>query len=296
MYVAVVGVIELHAEVVVMGREFHVLNLGAGVQSTTLYLMSLFGEFEFTFDVAIFADPQDEPEAVYRHLDWLESLNGPRIIRATIGCLGDDLKNGRNSTGQRFASIPAFTSDREGEALGMVRRQCTREYKIDVITKSIRQDLIGLRPRQRIPKDVHVHQYVGFSYDEPRRAARMRGRYTTIPWASVHFPLIDEVMKRGDCQRWLEEYGEVPHETPRSACVFCPFHSNDEWRRVKEVPADWERACEVDDALRVEGTVCNRNLDQKLYVHRSCRPLRDVNLEDNQMSLFDMDCEGGCGL
>ena len=146
-----------------------------------------------------------------------------------------------------------------------------------------------------MPKDVHVHQYVGFSYDEPRRAARMRGRYVAIPWASVHFPLIDEVMKRGDCLRWLDDYG-VPHQTPRSACVFCPFHSNDEWRRVKSNEADWERACEIDDALRNEESVVNRGLDSKLYLHRSCRPLRDVNLEDNQKSLFDMECEGGCGL
>ena len=116
-----------------------------------------------------------------------------------------------------------------------------------------------------------------------------------MPWTSCHFPLIDEVMKRGDCLRWLDDYG-VPHETPRSACVFCPFHSDDEWRRVKSNEADWERACEIDDVLRREGSVVSRGLDSKLYLHRSCRPLRDVNLEDNQKSLFDMECEGGCGL
>jgi len=275
-------------------REYHILNLGAGVQSTTIYLMGMRGELEHDFDVAIFADPQDEPQSVYSHLDWLESLDGPQIIRATAGCLGDDLQSGRGET-LRFASIPAFTAMSEGDPLAIVRRQCTQDYKIDVITRTIRQDVVGVKPRQRMPKDVHVHQYVGFSYDEPRRAARMRGRYVAIPWASVHFPLIDEVMKRGDCLRWLDDYG-VPHETPRSACVFCPFHSNDEWRRVKSNEADWERACEIDDALRNEESVVNRGLDSKLYLHRSCRPLRDVNLEDNQKSLFDMECEGGCGL
>ena len=43
-------------------REYHILNLGAGVQSTTLYLMGMRGELEHDFDVAIFADPQDEPQ------------------------------------------------------------------------------------------------------------------------------------------------------------------------------------------------------------------------------------------
>lgn len=277
-----------------MVREFHVLNLGAGVQSTTLYLMGMRGELEHNFDVAIFADPGDEPESVYKHLEWLESLDGPKIIRASRGCLGDDLQHGRGKT-KRFASIPAFTAMTEGQPLAMVRRQCTSDYKIDVIVKAIRQDVVGLKPRQRMPESVHVHQYVGFSYDEPGRAARMRGRYVAIPWASVHFPLIDEVMKRGDCVRWLEDYG-VPHETPRSACVFCPFHSDDEWRRVRRNDADWKRACEIDDALRDEKSVVNRGLDSQLYVHRSCRPLREVDLDDSQMSLFDMECEGGCGL
>ena len=65
---------------------------------------------------------------------------------------------------------------------------------------------------------------------------------------------------------------------------------------MKEHPVDWERACEVDDSLRIEGNIVNRGLNAKLYVHRSCRPLREVNLNDSQMSLFDMECEGGCGL
>ena len=41
-----------------MGAEYHILNLGAGVQSTTLYLMGVYGELDQPFDVAIFADPR----------------------------------------------------------------------------------------------------------------------------------------------------------------------------------------------------------------------------------------------
>ena len=63
-------------------REFHILNLGAGVQSTTLYLMACRGEFRC--DVAIFADTGDEPKAVYEHLEWLKSLEGD-IIEAVTG-------------------------------------------------------------------------------------------------------------------------------------------------------------------------------------------------------------------
>lgn len=53
----------------------------------------------------IFADTQEEPESVYRHLEWLKSLGGPPILIDTAGKLGDDLIHGKNSTGQRFTSI-----------------------------------------------------------------------------------------------------------------------------------------------------------------------------------------------
>lgn len=89
--------------------ELHVLSLGAGVQSTALYLMSIEGLLP-KLDAAIFADTQEEPGEVYSHLAWLRSLGGPPILTGTAGKLGDDLRNGRNSTGGRFASIPAFTT------------------------------------------------------------------------------------------------------------------------------------------------------------------------------------------
>jgi hypothetical protein len=275
--------------------EYHVLSLGAGVQSTTIYLMALDGELDVKFDCAVFADTQEEPKDVYRHLDWMQSLGGPPIHVRTVGRLGDDLISGRNSTGQRFASIPCFTTSREGESQGMVQRQCTKEYKIEVIERYIRRELLGLIPRQRVPAGVTVNQYMGFSMDEPGRAARARLRFKQVRWGEVHFPLFDLEMTRRDCVRYLE--GRVPHEVPRSACVFCPFKNNREWQSLRDNdPEGWQRAVEVDKALRIEGNVVNRGLDQKLYVHRSCRPLDEANLGDDQPGLFDMECEGGCGL
>lgn len=53
----------------------HVISLGAGVQSTTMALMAAHGEIKPMPDVAIFADTQWEPKAVYDHLDWLGSPN-----------------------------------------------------------------------------------------------------------------------------------------------------------------------------------------------------------------------------
>jgi hypothetical protein len=56
-------------------KELHILNLGAGVQSTTLYLMFMRRVLQPQIDYAIFADTGEEPTPVYRHLEWLQSLN-----------------------------------------------------------------------------------------------------------------------------------------------------------------------------------------------------------------------------
>lgn len=271
-----------------------ILSLGAGVQSTTLYLMALTGEV--SFDCAIFADLGEEPAPVYRHLEWLKSLGGPTIHTVSAGRLGDDLVNGRNSTGQRFASIPAWTAWREAEPCGVTRRQCTSEYKIDPIERFIRRDLLGMQPGQRLPSHTRVNQLIGISMDEAGRALRIRNNAKW--WAKMEFPLIDKGMTRRDCVAWLKAYG-VPHEVPRSACVFCPYKSDHEWDwLIKNDPDGFARAVEIDEALRRDGVVVNRNMNQSLYIHRSCIPLRDVKFTDADkgQGSFNLDCEGGCAL
>lgn len=291
--------------------EFSVLNLGAGVQSTYTYLR--YGDPDRAggplFSYAIFADTQEEPGAVYEHLAWMQSLEArgyPRILIASKGKLGDHLKVGVNSTGGRFASIPAFTKAPGDEREGRTRRQCTSEYKIEVIDRVIRRQILGLQPRQRIPRSVHVYQFIGISLDEMRRSFRIMKRYEEIKWSSVRFPLLEDRITRAQCQAWFRDSGVVPHVVPRSACVFCPFHTDEEWVRLQlEDPAAFARAVEIDDALRVPGNVVNRSMDKPMFLHRSCQPIRSIDfvaLEEivrKQPYLspaFIEECEGMCGV
>ena len=280
-------------------KEFHILNLGAGVQSTAMYLMFMRGDLKPQIDFAIFADTQDEPLAVYKHLEWLQSLGGPPILIRTRGKLSEHLMKGQNSTGQRFASIPAFTLRPNGTE-GKVRRQCSAEYKIEVIQKTIRQDICGAAPGRK-PKGIIVHQYIGISLDESGRARRIAAA-KRAKYYRVHFPLIDNFMTRTNCITYLAD--KVPHETPRSACVFCPFHSDYEWDRQKrEDPESWAESVRIDHALRVPGNVVNRNLNQALFLHRSCVPLDLVQLDTSpdarkaQLAInFSAECMGVCGV
>jgi hypothetical protein len=280
----------------------NVLSLGAGVQSTALYLKFMRGEMSETLHAAIFADTQDEPAAVYRHLAWLKSLGGPPILTGTAGKLSDDLKHGRNSTGGRFASIPAFTTPDGGSIIGVVPRQCSREYKTDVIGKVLRREILGLKPGLA-PKGVKVNQFIGISLDEAGRAVRLQRNHIAPKYLTRRFPLIESNQTRQDCAAYNAV--AVPHEVPRSACKFCPYHSDYEWDKQKhETPGEFADSVQVDESLRAQGSRCNAKLDQVMYLHRSCKPLELVQLNPKppahksvQLAMnFAAECEGVCGV
>ena len=209
--------------------EFHILSLGAGIQSTTVYLMAHHGELKL--DAAIFADTMEESQATYDHLQWLDNLHSIPIYIVSKSRLGDDLSRGIHSSGQRVASIPAFTLSPQGK-IGRTRRQCTKEYKVEVIEKTIRREILNLKYRQRIPKGTTVHLYFGISADEARRSKKIIERLSKTKWKVPHFPLLDRWMTRRDCEDWLK--GKVPHVVPKSACVFCPFKDNRSWYAMKQ--------------------------------------------------------------
>lgn len=282
-------------------RELHILNLGAGVQSTALYLMSIDGDEPEVprFDAAVFADTQEEPEDVYKHLEWLESLDGPPIVRVTAGRLGDALDTGEGN-GVHFTSIPSYTLHPQTLSAGIIRRQCTGDFKVKPVEKWVR-DSFGAGVGKPVPKDTIIHQYMGLSFDEPKRVIRVKQRFMAKPsnW-KVHFPLWDMQYERSDCQAYLRE--KLPYEVPRSACVFCPFKSDDEWRLLRDSDqAGWQRAIEIDETCRI-----GSGLDSHRYLHKSCTPLAQVDLrsadeKSGQMNMFSHlrgfqdECEGYCG-
>lgn len=271
-------------------KEYHVLNLGAGVQSTMLYLLACQRhECIPHIDVAIFADTGEEPQAVYRHLEWLKGIDGPEIMVRSRGRRLGDALCGWNGVRGANADIPAYTSNG-----GMLGRRCSGNYKRDVVIKAIREEIVGLKPCQRFPKaDVVIHQYLGLSFDEGKRVLRYKiSAMNRTPWSVPHFPLWETRTARPVCKRWLKP--RVPHRVPRSACTFCPFRLNDEWRDVQSCKQDMERACAVDVGIR------DLWPDQgAAYVHRSCVPLAEADLADKgdgqQEFGFVRDCEGMCG-
>ena len=271
------------------------ISLGAGVQSSTLYALAARGEIGPMPDVAIFADTQAEPKWVYEQLDYLEAKHGDviPIVRVTDGSLTDALKRALPTENRvaRYASIPFWTVGDDGRrAPG--RRQCTREHKIDPIKREARR-MLGVEKGRRVPKNVQAEEWVGISMDEIHRAKPSR-----YPWIVTRWPLLfDRPMRRAQCIQWMETNGyKIPK---RSACFFCPYHGNDEWKQIRdEAPELWKQAIELDDSMRAAGPM--RGMRRLQYMHRSLVPLReavlDEDTDDSQLDLFQNECEGMCGV
>lgn len=262
-----------------------ILSLGAGVQSSTLALMIAHGEIPMV-DCAIFADTGAEPAGVYDWLGWLEKQL-PFPVHRVMHKEGL-LENIRKSVkGGRFAGAPFFTESKAGG--GVLRRQCTREFKIQPITKKVRE-LCGLAKGQRAGKEIRAIQYIGISLDE---AVRMKP--SRDAWIKHEWPLVERRMTRVDCLNWMKSHG---YPMPaKSACTFCPYHNDGLWRDMKlNDPVSFQQAVEVDELIRggVRGTT------QRLYLHQSMKPLAEVDFRNaadfGQIDAFNNECEGMCGV
>jgi hypothetical protein len=260
-----------------------VISLGAGVQSTTLALLAAHGEVGPMPHMAIFADTQWEPKAVYEHLAWMSRdgfLPFP-IVRITAGNLRQDILNRSSRTGERYTAVPWHMRKANGEA-ALGQRQCTGQYKLFPIQREIVRHLGGKRPKGG------AEVWIGISTDEAMRCKASRVQYLVNRW-----PLIERRMNRNDCLRWLERHGYP--EPPKSACIGCPFTNDQRWREIKARPDEWTDALAVDAAIRHQPGFRGQQ-----FMHRSLKPLDQVDLstaEDHgQLNLWNNECEGMCGV
>ena len=202
---------------------------------------------------------------------------------------------------------------------GMLRRQCTKEVKVVPIVRYIKEEVLGIRRGYPVKK--RVRSMMGFSAEEVFRVKPDRET-----WITSTYPLMDARIFRPECIRIVVERAGLG--TPRkSACVFCPYHSDRYWAEMKrDDPQSFEKACRVDEMIRTtasrdqlyrrdDGTTTQANVRveivardgkplgrgkdgiaaDEIFVHRSCRPLREVHFGD-QPALWDEECEGHCGI
>ncbi len=283
----------------------HILSLGAGVQSSTLALMAAAGEVTPMPHCAIFADTQDEPASVYRWLDWLEKQLPFPILRVTKGSLSETclkIRHKKDGTGTWAKSaVPAFIANPDGTR-GIIQRQCTYDYKVMQLIKAAKR-LVRERDihDSSVGSDrfrwnrVRAIQWIGISLDEVYRMKPSREK-----WIGHRWPLVDARMTRHDCLRWMDAHG-FP-KPPRSACLYCPYHSDAEWARLKkEEPEDFAKAVQFDNDYRATKRATG-NIRGMPYLHSSLKPLSEVDFSTDtergqgMLAGFGNECEGICGV
>lgn len=309
------------------------LSLGGGVQSKTLIKLSALGLFGVPkASNAIFADTGDELDDTYREIDALEKWCEPHGIKVERVAVGTSLAAAavdgifRLNGNRFFVSIPMFTtydhpltercefcSEDDPHPLhellttkmlgasvrhyGVLRRQCTNEFKLAPIRKRVRE-LLGLEAGARA-KGKTARALIGISLDEASRMKPSRDSFITNC-----YPLVDARISRRDCIKWLLGNGfNVPI---KSACRFCPYHDDAYWKWQKEQrPADFALSCEFDEKIR---DLAKAGVKGVGYIHRSCKPLREVDFDAKVVKeqgefefvesagKFGAECEGMCGV
>jgi hypothetical protein len=281
--------------------QWDIISLGGGVQSSAMALMAAVGDITPMPQAAIFADTQAEPKEVYLWLDWLEKQLPFPVHRVTAGSLADMEMQIRVSkkSGKTYkkSEIPAFGKNPDGSK-GILGRKCTRDFKIQPIKVKARE-ICGVKRGQ---KNITVTQWIGISYDEMGRATASRE-----PWSQTRFPLLEKEITREGCLEWMKAHGYP--EPPRSACLFCPFHSDHEWQRIKGGDAaEWQYVQDFEKQLQASAEKC-QVMRSVPFLHPSLVPIGEVEFKpakaaegSKQMTMHEMwndiknDCSGMCGV
>ena len=184
----------------------HILNLGAGVNSTALLLYLI--EKKYPLDEVIFADTGAELKETYSYLPKIIKYCKDQKIKFTIVRKKEKIvwllqvDQSLQNLCERQHIIPSRLS-----------RWCTYKFKIHPIQKHLK------------PAGVHI-QYFGISSEESHRA-KLKGRNAK---AIRKYPLVENNIDRIGCIDIIKDYGwDIP---VKSGCFFCPFQSLKAWQHL----------------------------------------------------------------
>lgn len=281
------------------------MSFGGGVQSTALAILALKRDPRLLKvtgglvpDLYLFADTGDERAVTMQHVAkmqvWLSGEGfGFEVLRRPESLSEHVLSRVRE--GKRGINLPpVMIAAADGRTMP-AQRGCTSHFKVKLLDSHAKR----VYKAQRKAGEV-ITQWYGMSYDEPHRL-----RESQDAWRRYAYPLYMMGWTRWHCEQYLA--GQTyPDGSPvlcvRSSCVYCPFHSDAEWRELRDHdPEGWQRAVAFDAALR-EGGQPIAGLRSLAYVHKGRVPLGDAPLDEppsSQLDLFgvqDEECHGVCGV
>ena len=208
-------------------------SFGAGIQSFTLFAMSCNGDLP-KLDGALFADTGWERQGTYDCVEYAQKMgkeHGIPVYVVQSGNIKEDMLS--KKIDGRKPGMPFYIRNAKGK-MSQLRRQCTKDYKIDPIHKKLKE-LTGCSLKRP------VSQWIGFSLDE---AVRMSPN--GVRFARKRYPLIEQRMTRAACYEYLKKHNlPVP---VKSSCIGCPYHKADGWKELN--PEELVEAVEFDNQIR----------------------------------------------
>lgn len=284
-----------------MSKTLTVMSFGAGQQSSALALLALQNDDRLlqhtegrTPDLYLFADPGDERDDTYKNVDRFKRLaeqHGKQfVVLENKHTLSEGVLLALNEKkGRHNEALPVFVKRQKSnnEWTRMIaRRQCTSSTKIKLLERHIKK-------RKKEHDHTHVYHWLGISFEEMQRM-----KSSVDSWRTYEHPLVDMKWTRGQVIEYLQRNGffDIPH----SACVFCPFQSDRQWAELKKQDPDgWKKAVQVDkhirETLQRHGNYAGlKGID--IGLHKSFKPLDQIDFSDNQLSLFSNECAGVCGV
>lgn len=245
-------------------RPFTVLSWGAGLQSTVLGVMAVLGELPQP-DLIVHADVHWESRATRQYREFYRDY----FVRHGLNVQYLDVGDIREHGAMEHVHMPFWT-----HSGGPLRRQCTRHFKIRPIRRHVRQ-LLGF-PANAPPHPPvgTVENWIGFTWDELKRAKLSRVKYWIDRW-----PLLERRMTRNDCAGYLADRGlPVP---VKSSCIGCPYTpASDFLRLYHNEPESFGEAVAFDNAVRLL-VPKNDGLTRtdEVFVYRHLEPLAMADLE-----------------
>lgn len=274
-----------------------ILSCGAGMQSSALHLMScenalakIRGEPPVwpqvpIYDISIFCDLGFEPPWVKKQVEFLANAGhscGVPLVILDSPLYTDFMENFGE---RRTISIPWWTIKEDGHKSKMPRN-CTIDYKVELISKYVRWELLGYKKGQRLrEEDKKAHEmHMGFSAEESRRC-----KESPNPMFVNKFPLVEMGLTRADNFAYIKDVWGL--ETKASACSFCPFHKNYFFKFLRENELEqYAQVVGVDELLRDKNP--KPPMDSDLFISRSRKRLMDLTDEDCN----DAECFEYCGM
>lgn len=257
-----------------------ILSCGAGMQSTALALMSCENKVKGMihtlvpiYDAIIFCDLGKEPPWVYDQVKFI--MNACDEVKIPFYILGTHLFDDYvdNFGKSRVVSIPFWTIDENGKK-GKMMRNCTLDYKINVMQKFVRLNLLEYKKGQRTKlEDMKAHEmHLGFSIEEKHRCKENPHKMFVNK-----FPLCDMNLERKDNFAYIKDIWGL--ETKASACNICPFHRNYFFKHLKENHLkDYKDVLILDQIL--EEKQPDTKIRSKLYISKSRKRIKDLTNED----------------